>query len=139
MKLSIGLGLALVTVLLSFVAYRTVTTARMETMQVELQTCINNEAILENTINKQNDDIRRALDTAMKTQAQISTLNNQYTQSQQQVASLRNKFARFNLEGMAMTEPLVLQGKVNKATARVIENFKKLTSDEEATDTPATN
>lgn len=139
MKLSIGLGLALVTVLLSFVAYRTVTVARMETMQVELQTCINNEAILENTINKQNDDIRRALDTAMKTQAQISTLNNQYTQSQQQVASLRNKFARFNLEGMAMTEPLVLQGKVNKATARVIENFKKLTSDEEATDTPATN
>ena len=139
MKLSVGLGLALVTVLLSFVAYRTVTTARMETMQVELQTCINNEAILENTINKQNDDIRRALDTAMKTQAQISTLNKQYTQSQQQVASLRNKFARFNLEGMAMTEPLVLQGKVNKATARVIENFKKLTSDEEATDTPATN
>ena len=139
MKLSIGLGLALVTVLLSFVAYRTVPVARMETMQVELQTCINNEAILENTINKQNDDIRRALDTAMKTQAQISTLNNQYTQSQQQVASLRNKFARFNLEGMAMTEPLVLQGKVNKATARVIENFKKLTSDEEATDTPATN
>tara|TARA_Y100000361_G_scaffold141638_1_gene146897 strand:+ start:485 stop:832 length:348 start_codon:yes stop_codon:yes gene_type:complete len=113
--------------------------ARMETMQVELQTCISNQAILENTINKQNEDIKSAVETAKKTQAQISTLNNQYTQSQQQVASLRNKFARFNLEGMAMTEPLVLQGKVNRATARVIENFKKLTSDEEATDTTATN
>ncbi len=139
MKLSIGLGLALVTVLLSFFAYRSVMVARMETMQVELQTCISNQAILENTINKQNEDIKSAVETAKKTQAQISTLNNQYTQSQQQVASLRNKFARFNLEGMAMTEPLVLQGKVNRATARVIENFKKLTSDEEATDTTATN
>ena len=139
MKLSIGLGLALVTVLLSFFAYRSVMVARMETMQVELQTCISNQAILENTINKQNEDIKSAVETAKKTQAQISTLNNQYTQSQQQVASLRNKFARFNLEGMAMTEPLILQGKVNRATARVIENFKKLTSDEEATDTATAN
>ena len=139
MKLSIGLGLALVTVLLSFFAYRSVMVARMETMQVELQTCISNQAILENTINQQNEDIKNAVETAKKTQAQISTLNNQYTQSQQQVASLRNKFARFNLEGMAMTEPLVLQGKVNRATARVIENFKKLTSDEEATDTATAN
>ena len=139
MKLSIGLGLALVTVLLSFFAYRSVMVARMETMQVELQTCISNQAILENTINQQNEDIKNAVETAKKTQAQISTLNTQYTKSQQQVASLRNKFARFNLEGMAMTEPLVLQGKVNRATARVIENFKKLTSDEEATDTATAN
>ena len=139
MKLSIGLGLALVTVLLSFFAYRSVMVARMETMQVELQTCISNQAILENTINQQNEDIKNAVETAKKTQAQKSTLNNQYTKSQQQVASLRNKFARFNLEGMAMTEPLILQGKVNRATARVIENFKKLTSDEEATDTATAN
>lgn len=139
MKLSIGLGLALVTVLLSFVAYRTVMVSRMETMQIELQTCINNQAILENTIQKQNEDIKNALETAKKTQAQIASLNNQYTQSQQQVQKLRNKFANFNLEGMAMTEPLVLQGKVNRATARVIENFKTLTNDEETTNTATTN
>ena len=139
MKLSIGLGLALVTVLLSFVAYRTVMVSRMETMQIELQTCINNQAILENTIQKQNEDIKNALETAKKTQAQIASLNNQYTQSQQQVQKLRNKFANFNLEGMAMTEPLVLQGKVNRATARVIENFKTLTNDEETTNTVTTN
>jgi peptidoglycan hydrolase CwlO-like protein len=138
-KLSIGLGLALVTVLLSFVAYRSVMVSRMETMQIELQTCINNQAILENTIQKQNEDIKNALETAKKTQAQIASLNNQYTQSQQQVQKLRNKFANFNLEGMAMTEPLVLQGKVNRATARVIENFKTLTNDEETTNTATTN
>jgi len=138
-KLSIGLGLALVTVLLSFVAYRTVMVSRMETMQIELQTCINNQSILENTIQKQNEDIKNALETAKKTQEQIASLNNQYTQSQQQVQKLRNKFANFNLEGMAMTEPLVLQGKVNKATARVIQNFKTLTNDEEITDTATSN
>ncbi len=53
----------------------------METMQIELQTCINNQAILENTIQKQNEDIKNALETAKKTQAQIASLNNQYTQS----------------------------------------------------------
>ena len=38
-----------------------------------------------------------------------------------------------------MTEPLILQGKVNRATARVIENFKLLTSDEKTTNTNTTN
>ena len=44
---------------------------------------------------------------------------------------------------MAMTEPAVLQGKVNRATARVIENLNTITNpdqfDEEANTNTATN
>jgi len=113
--------------------------AKLDKSKIELQTAINNQAVLERTIQEQNDQIVRALESAKKTQAQIQSLNTQYSASQAQVTKLRSKFANFNLEGMAMTEPLILQGKVNRATARVIENFKLLTSDEKTTNTNTTN
>ena len=125
--------------LLGSICINIVLMAKLDKSKIELQTAINNQAVLERTIQEQNDQIVKALESAKKTQAQIQSLNTQYSASQAQVTKLRSKFANFNLEGMAMTEPLILQGKVNRATARVIENFKILTSDEKTTDTDTTN
>jgi len=127
-------GLLFVSIMVNIVAF-----TKLDKAKIELQTAINNQTVLERTIQEQNDQIVKALESAKKTQAQIQTLNTQYSASQATVTKLRSKFANFNLEGMAMTEPLVLQGKVNRATARVIKNFKLLTSDEETTDTATTN
>ena len=135
MKLALVIGgLLFVSIMVNIVAF-----TKLDKAKVELQTAINNQAVLERTIQEQNDQIVKALESAKKTQAQIQTLNTQYSASQAQVTKLRSKFANFNLEGMAMTEPLILQGKVNRATARVIENFKLLTSDEETTNTSTSN
>ena len=133
-------GLAIVGgLLLVSICINIVLMTKLDKSKIELQTAINNQAVLERTIQEQNDQIVKALESAKKTQAQIQSLNTQYSASQATVTKLRSKFANFNLEGMAMTEPLVLQGKFNRATARVIENFKLLTSDEETTDTATTN
>ena len=132
--LAIAGGLLLVSICINIVLM-----AKLDKSKIELQTAINNQSVLERTIQEQNAQIVKALESAKKTQAQIQTLNTQYSASQATVTKLRSKFANFNLEGMAMTEPLILQGKVNRATARVIENFKILTSDEKTTDTDTTN
>ena len=114
----------------------------LDKAKIELQTAINNQAVLERTIQEQNEQIVKALEQAKKTAQQIQSLNNQYTQSQAQVTKLRNKFANFNLEGMALTEPAVLEGKVNRASARVVENLTTITNpeqfDEKVTDNTAT-
>ena len=128
MKLSIALGAALFLVLSAFFAYRTVMVAKIEKHEIELQTCINNQSVLEGKITEQNSTIQKQIDNAKKTQAQIQTLNNQYQNSQKAVSDLRNKFARHNLEGMALAKPTLLQGKVNKATARVLENLTAITN-----------
>ena len=90
----------------------------------------------------QNDQIVKALESAKKTQVQIQSLNTQYTQSQAQVTNLRNKFAKHNLEGLAMSKPLLLQSKINKATARVGQDLTNITNadqfDEKATNNTAT-
>ena len=138
MKLAIALGVAFfVSASINAIMF-----AKLDTAKVELQTAINNQAVLERTVQEQNEQIVKALESAKKTQAQIQNLNSQYSASQAQVTNLRNKFAKHNLEGMALAKPTLLQGKVNKATARVMVNLTTITNpdqfDEKATDNTTT-
>ena len=136
MKLTFILAVLLILTVLGSTMY-------IKYLNSELTVVRANQAILERTIQDQNEQIKQAIEQAKKTAQQIQTLNNQYSASQAQVTKLRNKFANFNLEGMAMTEPVVLQGKVNRATARVIENLNTITNpdqfDEEAKTNTTTN
>ena len=138
MKLAIALGVAF----FISASINAIMFAKLDTAKVELQTAINNQAVLERTVQEQNEQIVKALESAKKTQAQIQNLNSQYSASQAQVTNLRNKFAKHNLEGMALAKPTLLQGKVNKATARVMVNLTTITNpdqfDEKATDNTTT-
>ena len=138
MKLALVIGgLLFVSIMINIVAF-----TKLDKAKIELQTAVNNQAVLERTIQEQNNQIVKALATAKKTQAQIQSLNTQYTQSQAQVTNLRNKFAKHNLEGLAMSKPGLLESKINKATARVGQDLTNITNpdqfDEKATNTSAT-
>ena len=138
MKLALVLaGLLFVSVSINAIVF-----TKLDKAKVELQTAINNQAVLERTVQEQNEQIVKALESAKRTQAQIQNLNSQYSASQAQVTNLRNKFAKHNLEGMALAKPGLLQGKVNKATARVMVNLTAITNpeqfDEKATDNTST-
>ena len=142
MKLAIFLGLMLLLVASAFAGYRMLMVAKIENLEIQLQTAINNQQVLENTVKQQNEQIVKVLETAKKTQQQIQSLNTRYSESQAQVTNLRNKFAKHNLEGMALAKPALLEGKINKATARVLANLTVITNpdqfDEEITDTANT-
>ena len=75
--LAIAGGLLLVSICINIVLM-----AKLDKSKIELQTAINNQAVLERTIQEQNDQIVRALESAKKTQAQIQSLNTQYSASQ---------------------------------------------------------
>jgi len=138
MKLAIALGVAF----FISASINAIMFAKLDKAKIELQTAISNQAVLERTIQDQNEQIVKALESAKKTQAQIQNLNTQYSQSQAQVTNLRNKFAKHNLEGMALAKPGLLQGKINKASARVVANLTTITNpdqfDEKATTNTAT-
>ena len=138
MKLALVIGGVLfISIMINIVAF-----TKLDKAKIELQTAVNNQAVLERTIQEQNNQIVKALESAKKTQAQIQSLNTQYTQSQAQVTNLRNKFAKHNLEGLAMSKPGLLESKINKATARVGQDLTNITNpdqfDEKATNTSAT-
>jgi|TARA_R110002049_G_scaffold17088_1_gene66990 hypothetical protein len=138
MKLALVIGGVLfISIMINIVAF-----TKLDKAKIELQTAINNQAVLERTIKEQNDQIVKALESAKKTQVQIQSLNTQYTKSQAQVTNLRNKFAKHNLEGLAMSKPGLLEGKINKATARVGQDLTNITNpdqfDEKATNNTST-
>ena len=138
MKLALAVGVVLfISVMVNIVAF-----TKLDKAKIELQTAINNQAVLERTIQEQNEEIIKVLETAKKTQVQIQSLNTQYTQSQAQVTNLRNKFAKHNLEGLALTKPALLEGKINRATARVGQDLTNITNpdqfDEKATNNTST-
>ena len=138
MKLALVIGGVLfISVMVNIVAF-----TKLDKAKIELQTAINNQAVLERTIQEQNEEIIKVLETAKKTQVQIQSLNTQYTQSQAQVTNLRNKFAKHNLEGLALTKPALLEGKINRATARVGQDLTNITNpdqfDEKATNNTST-
>ena len=138
MKLALVIGGVLfISIMINIVAF-----TKLDKAKIELQTAVNNQAVLERTIQEQNDQIVKALESAKKTQVQIQSLNTQYTQSQAQVTNLRNKFAKHNLEGLAMSKPLLLQSKINKATARVGQDLTNITNadqfDEKTTNNTST-
>ena len=135
MKLAIALGVAF----FISASINAIMFAKLDTAKVELQTAINNQAVLERTVQEQNEQIVKALESAKKTQAQIQNLNTQYSASQAQVTNLRNKFAKHNLEGMALAKPGLLQGKVNKATARVMVNLTTITNPDQFDEKATTN
>jgi len=112
---------------------------KLDKAKIELQTAISNQQVLENTIKQQNEQIVKALESAKKTQAQIQNLNSQYSASQAQVTNLRNKFAKHNLEGMALAKPALLEGKINKASARVVANLTTITNPDQFDEKAATN
>jgi len=85
MKLAIFLGIALLLVVSAFAGYRMIMVAKIEKLEIELQTAVNNQQVLENTIQTQNDQIVKALETAKKTQQQIQSLNTRYSELEKQV------------------------------------------------------
>jgi uncharacterized coiled-coil DUF342 family protein len=125
------LVLFLCALLLVSISVNVIVFTKLDKAKVEMQTAINNQAVLEKTIQDQNQQIKQALEQAKKTAQQIQSLNTRYTQSQAQVTNLRNKFAKHNLEGMALAKPALLEGKVNKASARVLENLTIITNPEQ--------
>ena len=134
-KLSLGLaGLLVISVAINIILL-----TKLDKAKIELQTAISNQVILERTIQEQNEQIKKALADAKKTAEQIKSLNVRYNESQAQVTKLRNKFAKFNLEGMALTDPLTLQGKINRATARVGDDLTNITNSNQFDENTNTN
>ena len=83
MKLALVLGgLLFVSVSINAIMF-----TKLDKAKIELQTAISNQAVLERTIQEQNEQIVKALESAKKTQAQTQNLNSQYPASQAQVTN----------------------------------------------------
>ena len=120
MKLSIGLGLALLLVVSGSYVW-------IGKLNDEIAILKGNAIVLESEITKQNEQIKKNLAQQQKTYAQIDSLTKKNQDNMREVNALKQTFARHDLDALAMAKPKILEGKVNKATKRVFDGLIELT------------
>lgn len=127
-KLNLILGALLMVSVAGSAMYINMQKATIEKLQIELQTAINNQAVLENTISSQNNQITEQLEQQKISQERITQLNEDSKLAQAEVNKLRNTFARHDLNNLAIAKPGLIEKIVNKGTVKVNKELVELTN-----------
>ena len=138
MQLSLLLGFLLLSTAGGSYFYINMQKAQISQLQVELQTSINNQQVLESTIANQNTQMQEQLEAQRQNQARISELSEMNDAARQEVTEMRNTFARHDLNNLAIARPGLIQGVVNRGTAQVHQQFIDLTNPRQFDEVPDT-
>jgi hypothetical protein len=136
MQISIVLGFLLIATAGGSYFYINMQKAQIGQLQVELQTAVNNQEVLENTIANQNTQLQEQLENQRQNQARIAELSEMNDEARQEVTAMRNTFARHDMNSLAIARPESIQRIVNNGTARVHQQFVDLTNPRQFDATP---
>jgi TolA-binding protein len=138
LKLSILLGFLLLATAGGAYSYINLQKAQISQLQVELQTSINNQEVLEGTINQQNTQLQEQLESQRQNQLRIAELSEMNDAARQEVSEMRNTFARHDLNNLAIARPGLIENVVNRGTAQVHQQFVELTNPRQFDEVPDT-
>ena len=137
MQLNIIMGFLLMAVVGGSYFYINMQRAQIAQLEVELQTAVNNQQVLENTIANQNAQLQEQLEAQRQNQARIAELSEANDEARQEVTEMRNTFARHDLNNLAIARPGLIEGVVNRGTAQVHQQFIDLTNPRQFDEVPA--
>ena len=101
----------------------------------QLQVAVNNQQVLENTIEDQNRKILASLERQKEQQEQMRGLEEQNREANEEVSNLKMKFAKHDLNHLCLRKPGLIEAIINKATKRVGADFAEITNpDRSSTD-----
>jgi preprotein translocase subunit SecD len=128
MQISLVLGFLLIATAGGSYFYINMQKAQISQLQVELQTAVNNQEVLESTIANQNTQMQEQLESQRQNQARIADLSSANNSAREEVRQLRNTFARHDMGSLAIARPESIQRIINAGTARVHQQFIDLTN-----------
>ena len=104
----------------------------------QISTLKGNQIVLETQIQEQNEAIENHLAKQKQTQNLLVFLEKEKQEAMRDVSRLRKTFAKHDLDELTLAKPELMEGKINRASKRVLENLEKLTDpnqfDEEDSD-----
>ena len=136
MQLSIIMGFLLVATAGGSYFYINMQRAQIGQLQVELQTSVNNQQVLESTIANQNTQLQEQLESQRQNQARIAELSELNDEARQEGTEMRDTFARHDLHNLAIARPGLIEGVVNRGTAQVHQQFIDLTNPRQFDEVP---
>ena len=138
-KLSAGLGLALLILAGAFKMYYDKTQAEIEAFHLQLEQSIQNQKMLESTIEQQNDNLKQAIENQDMMISQVEKLTKENMMAQNEVTDIRKKFSRHSMDVLSIRKPKLIEKIINRGTRSVLNDLKAITSEtqfDEDTDIP---
>ena len=98
----------------------------IDRLQDNIGTLKGNQIILETKIQEQNEAIENYLNKQQQTQNQLLALEKEKQEAMRDVNRLRKTFASHDLDELTLAKPEIMEGKINRASKRVLENLQNL-------------
>ena len=129
-KLSAGLGLALLILVGAFKMYYDKSQAEIKSFHLQLEQSIQNQNLLEKTIESQNENLKQTIDNQQRMVEQIERLSDENQQAQIEVENIRKKFAKHDINVLGLKKPKLIENIINKGTKRVMADLTDITNPE---------
>jgi|TARA_R110000803_G_scaffold141937_1_gene208334 hypothetical protein len=98
-----------------------------------------NQIVLTDKISEQNESIKNYLNKQKETMIQMEQLEDEKKAAMRSVTELRNKFAKHDLNNLALMKPILIERRVNSASNKVMNKLISLTSQNDEENSPNSN
>ena len=131
LKLSVGLGVALVLVSGAFKMYYDKSQAELDSFHIRLEQSIQNQKTLEGTIEKQNQNLEQTVQNHKLMVAQVERLQKENMVAQNEVTDIRKKFSKHSIDVLSIRKPQLIQNIINRGTKTVLNDLKQITDEKQ--------
>ena len=128
-KLSAGLGLALLLLAGSFKMYYDKTQAEIESFHLQLERSIQNQKMLEGTIDQQNENLKETIENHELMISQVERLQKENMMAQNEVTDIRKKFSRHSMDVLSIRKPKLIENIINRGTKSALNDLKVITDE----------
>lgn len=121
------LGIALVLTGGAFKLYVDKAEAEKESLYAQLRVAADNQFALENSVEQLNDQIVKAESRQQEMYDRVSQLQIDNARSQQEVESIRKKFAKHDMTVLSLRKPGLIEKIINRGTKEVLGDLEAIT------------
>ena len=128
-QISAGLGLGLLLLAGSFKMYYDKTQAEIESFHLQLERSIQNQKMLEGTIEQQNENLKNTVENHELMISQVERLQKENMMAQNEVTDIRKKFSRHSMDVLSVRKPKLIENIINRGTKSVLNDLKVITDE----------
>ncbi len=105
------------------------TQAEIESFHLQLERSIQNQKMLEGTIEQQNDNLKETIQNHDLLLSQVERLQKENMMAQNEVADIRKKFSRHSMDVLSIRKPKLIENIINRGTKSVLNDLKVITDE----------
>ena len=128
-QISAGLGLAFAITAGAFKLYYDKSQAEIESFHLRLEQSIQNQKMLEGTIQEQNKNLEETVENQKLMMAQVERLSKENMQAQSEVTDIRKKFSRHSMDVLSIRKPKLIENIINRGTKSDLNDLKSITDE----------